>query len=81
VRRLAPTFFVQTPNYWFPVEPHYKLPFVQFLPRSLRRAVTGNDPDLIRLLSARELRRLFPEARLWRERVCGLTKSLVAIRI
>lgn len=32
----------------------------------------------VRLLGARELRALFPQARLIRERFCGLTKSLVA---
>jgi hypothetical protein len=80
VRRLAPAYFIQTPNYWFPIEPHYKLPLVQFLPKSLRRAVTSDDPERIRLLSARQMRSLFPDAELWRERVCGLTKSLVAVR-
>jgi hypothetical protein len=53
---------------------------VQYLPKALRRMVTGDDPDRIRLLSAREVRRLFPDAELWRERVGGMTKSLVAIQ-
>jgi hypothetical protein len=80
VRRLAPAYFVQTPNYWFPIEPHYKLPFVQFLPKAVRRKVTSDDPERIRLLSASEVRALFPDAVLWRERFGGWTKSLVAIR-
>lgn len=33
----------------------------------------------VRLLGLREMRRLFPGARMIRERVCGLTKSLVAV--
>ena len=33
-----------------------------------------------RMLTARELRRLFPDARIERERLYGLTKSLMAIR-
>ena len=82
VRRLAPSYFVQTPNYWFPVEPHYKMPFVQFLPALLRNrirdAVFPNDS--IELLRPGQMRSLFPDAALWRERVAGLTKSLVAIR-
>ena len=35
----------------------------------------------IRLLDERELKRLFPEAEIWRERVLGITKSLVAVKI
>jgi hypothetical protein len=34
----------------------------------------------IRLLAFRDLRALFPHARIIRERVCGLTKSLVAVK-
>jgi len=80
VRRLAPSYFVQTPNFWFPIEPHYKLPFVQYLPKRVRRMVTGDDPERIWLLSAREMRALFPDATLWRERIGGVAKSIVAIR-
>jgi hypothetical protein len=82
VRRLAPAYFIQTPNYWFPIEPHYKLPFVQFLPRPIRNRVRDAiwPGDSIELLNGRQMRRLFPDAELWRERVFGLTKSLVAIR-
>ncbi|RMG50533.1 MAG: class I SAM-dependent methyltransferase [Acidobacteria bacterium] len=35
----------------------------------------------IRLLDERELRQLFPDAEIWHERVLGLTKSLIAIKI
>jgi hypothetical protein len=89
ISRAARRYFVQTPNKYFVLEPHYQLPFFQFLPRAVRQALNRRftlgwqakgEWEEISLLSAGDLRRLFPEAEILRERVLGLTKSLIAVR-
>jgi len=95
--RVASHYFVQTPNRYFPVEPHFLVPGFQFMPNGLKaQLVTRFDlgfyaaPEIpkhearehartIRLLSASDLRRLFPGCVLYRERILGITKSLMAI--
>jgi 2-polyprenyl-3-methyl-5-hydroxy-6-metoxy-1,4-benzoquinol methylase len=88
LRRVASGYFVQVPNRWFPIETHSWLPFLAYLPRRLqchiinisnRIWIKKTDPDF-HLPSAAEMREFFPRAELLRERVCGLTKSLIAVR-
>lgn len=95
VRRVGKAYWVQTPNFWFPIEPHFHLPGWQWYPKELRYFMIqrfrcgwrGPIPDRtgavslvdeVRLLSLRNMRSLFPDGLIWRERVCGITKSLVA---
>lgn len=37
VRRLASAYYIQTPYFWFPIDPHfYRVPFYHWMPESLR---------------------------------------------
>ena len=97
IRRVAKGYFVQTPNEYFPLEPHFLVFGWQFAPVGLRASLLQRgdrgwmkrveDPALarevvqsIRLLSARKLRKMFPDGEIYRERIGGLTKSIVAWR-
>jgi SAM-dependent methyltransferase len=36
ILRVGKRYFIQTPNYWFPIEPHFLVPGFQWLPKSMR---------------------------------------------
>lgn len=41
IARVRVRYFIETPNRWFPVEPHYLTPFVHFLPARWRQRIIG----------------------------------------
>ena len=44
-RRVAPYYYVQTPNFWFPIDPHfYKFPLYHWLPRPLKARILNTFP-------------------------------------
>jgi predicted SAM-dependent methyltransferase len=42
VLRIGRHYYIQTPNKYFPIEPHWMTPFYQFLPRGLKVQLTKN---------------------------------------
>jgi hypothetical protein len=96
--RVGRQLFIQTPNRWFPVEPHFITLFFHYLPKRAQRLFlphlslrallrSGDNADLaqlfaeLRLLSAAQLQALFPDCAIHRERLLGLTKSLIALKV
>jgi hypothetical protein len=93
IRRVARSWFVTTPNRWFPFEPHMRLPGVTWLPRAWqhgigktysyhhihRKYISGTDWSEIRLLSRCELQRLFPGSKVIRNGTVGWTPTFIAI--
>ncbi|MFZ0282430.1 MAG: class I SAM-dependent methyltransferase [Bacteroidales bacterium] len=97
LKRVGKRYYVQTPNKWFPVEPHLITPLIHWLPDKIQRRLLRNftvwglltrpSPEkcedlmrAVRLMDERELKELFPEAEIMKERLFGLTKSLMAIK-
>jgi len=86
IMRVGKSWFVTTPNYWYPFESHYHLPFIQFLPRAAQREynrllgthIPKGQRQELGLLSARQLRSLFPSSRILKVRVTFWPETLVA---
>jgi len=96
VHSLADRHWVQTPYRYFPIEPHWLFPGMQWLPYEARvqismhwnrghirthtRAQAQEQVDEIDLIGISQMRRYFPSSTIWYERFAGLIKSLVAIQ-
>jgi SAM-dependent methyltransferase len=82
LRRVGRGWFVQTPAFSFPVEPHALLPFAHWLPLALRRRYwrvgAAGEWEEIALLRRSEMESLFGPA--LPERFGPLVKSWVCVR-
>jgi len=92
-RRVGKRGFVQTPAKEFPVEPHFVMPFIHWLPRSWGRRCVRASPwallsrhstavqdaywDEVQLLDKHEVSELFPGDRVLAERFLGLPKAWI----
>ncbi len=93
VMRVGKSWFVATPNRWFPYEFHMRLPFVTWLPchgylwagskifysHRQKRYVKGKRRVDLRLLSARDLKKCFPDSKIFTNRVLFMAETLISI--
>jgi len=82
IMRVGRSWFVTTPNFWYPIELHNLLPFLHFLPLRARLFVqrklrTWPEDEPINLLSARELGILFPGSTVRKVRVTFYPETLI----
>jgi hypothetical protein len=79
VRRVGQAYYVQTPNFWFPIDPHNAVPLLHWLPDPIRIgmetrfnvglnrrtdfAEAAERLDGCRMISQTMMRNLFPDAR------------------
>lgn len=98
VARVGKSYFIQTPNKYFPIEPHWLFPLFQFLPFTIQVFLTqhftlGNIKKAntreaavhlvkeVRLLSKKEFALFFKDAKIYNEKILGITKSFTAYKI
>lgn len=97
VKNAAEHHWVQTPYRYFPIEPHWVVPWFQHLPPAAQTtlsslwplghysAVKSRSEALpnvldIELVGITQMHHYFPNSQIARERLVGLTKSLIAFR-
>lgn len=97
VKRIGKNYYVQTPNYYFPIEPHWLFPFFHWLPFKMRVFLTknfslgnykkaGSEAKAIRmvnevkLLTETQMKSLFQDGLVYREKFFGLIKSITMYR-
>ncbi len=95
VAALADRHWIQTPYRYFPIEPHWVCPFMQFLPLRARALLGLHWPlvhtrheDMtssiaaqlsVELLDVTAMRHYFPQSEIIYDRLAGLVKSVVAV--
>ena len=95
IHKASDHHWVQTPYRYFPIEPHWMAPGIQFLPFEARvratmlwkfvhRHTTDRQKAIdwvneVELIGLTQMREYYPSSRIWVERMAGLVKSMVAI--
>ncbi len=90
VRRVGHSYFITTPNKYFPIELHYHVPFFQFFPEWFQRWlnrrfdlgwVKRGDWLPLYLLSARQMQQLFPDGHTELQRVTLYPETIISCRV
>ena len=93
IMRIGKSWFVTTPNRWYPFEFHMRLPFVTWLPRNgyirfgqvisyhhmKRKYMAGIRRDDLRLMTAKDLKHCFPTSRIIKQRVTFMAETLICV--
>ena len=93
VMRVGKSWFVTTPNRWYPFEFHMRLPFVTWLPGNgyirfgqvisynpvKKKYMTGIRRRSLRLMTAKELKQCFPSSQIIKQRVTFMAETLICI--
>lgn len=83
VRRLGKRYFVQVSAKYFPIEPHYFLPSLSYLPVRWQVAITHGlfgVAEPVHLPTLAIVKRLFPDAIVKREWMFGMTKAYLIVK-
>jgi hypothetical protein len=96
VHKLADRHWVQTPYRYFPIEPHWMVPGMQFMPSTVRAELARRWPLSygrgkprqamltkvlrVELLDRTQFRYYFPDSLMRTETILGVPKSLIAYR-
>lgn len=98
VMRVCDRFIIQTPSLWFPLEPHCRIPFFQFIPHFIRAFLimwfkinyfpqqkTYSEAYRVSkttlLFTKSRLKRLFPNCECKTEKLFGLPKSYIIVKM
>lgn len=93
IMRVGKSWFVTTPNRWYPFEFHLRLPFVTWLPRNgyirfgqvisynhmKKKYMAGIRRDDLRLMTAKDLKHCFPTSRIIKQRVTFMAETLICV--
>lgn len=93
IMRVGKSWFVTTPNRWYPFEFHMRLPFVTWLPlhgyRVIGKLISYNhvakkyqfglDRNELCLVTQRELEYLFPGSRIIKSRITFMAETLIVV--